>query len=104
MPFADLLERYAREVSPKKRGHRWEAIRLEKLGQDPIARVRLADLCATIFAEWRDRRLHEVSPASVAREMSLLSAVLTQVRREWRLISVNPLSDVRKSSLPAPRT
>jgi hypothetical protein len=33
-----------------------------------------------------DVQLREVRPASVAREMNLISAALTVVRKEWRLI------------------
>lgn len=33
----------------------------------------------------------------------MLSAVLTVARREWGLIAVNPISDVRKPSKPPPR-
>ncbi len=102
--FGDILDRYAREVSPKKRGHRWEAIKLGNFGNDPIANIRMGDLSATDLADWRDKRLREVSTGTVAREMSLLSAVLTQARREWRLISINPMSDVRKPTSPPPRT
>lgn len=102
--LGEVFDRYAREVSPSKRGHKWEIIRLEKLGRDPLAAVRMEDLSATDVAEWRDRRLKEVSAGSVLREMSLLSGVFTQARKEWRLIATNPISDVRKPTPPAART
>ncbi|WP_227512255.1 hypothetical protein [Tritonibacter mobilis] len=95
-----MFSRYAREVSPKKRGARWEIIRLERLSKDKISEIRLSDLAPSDFADWRDRRLSEVAPASVNREMVLMSAVLTQARREWGLISSNPMTDVSK---PPPR-
>ncbi|MEM1429075.1 MAG: site-specific integrase [Pseudomonadota bacterium] len=104
MPVGDLFDRYAREVSPAKRGHRWEVIRLEKLGRDKLAKVRLADLSEEDVAEWRDRRLREVAPGSVRREMALISAVFTVARREWRVLDRNPVADVRKPTAPAPRT
>lgn len=44
-----------------------------------------------------------MAPASVNREMVLMSAVLTQARREWGLISSNPMTDVSKPSKPPPR-
>jgi len=103
MSFGDLLDRYARERSMAKRGARWEVIRIEKLRRDPLAAIALGDLCAAAFADWRDRRLREVAPASVAREMQLMSAVLTVARREWQLIPVNPMSDVRVPSRPPAR-
>ncbi|AUQ98075.1 tyrosine-type recombinase/integrase [Phaeobacter inhibens] len=103
LTLGELFERYAREVSPSKRGHRWEVIRLEKIGRDEIAKIRLEDLSAKDFAKWRDQRLKEVAPASVIREMQLMSSVLTVARREWELIAANPLSDVRKPTKPQPR-
>lgn len=103
MTLGELWERYAQEVSPGKRGHRWEVIRLEKLRRDPLARVALERLSASDFAAWRDRRLREVSPGTVIREMQLMSAALTVARKEWGLIARNPLSDVRRPPKPPPR-
>ncbi|MBO9467035.1 site-specific integrase [Tropicibacter sp. R15_0] len=104
LTLRELFDRYAREVSPTKAGRKWEVVRLEKLQRDPIARIQLADISATDLADWRDRRVREVSAGSVLREMSLLSAVFTQARKEWRLLSHNPLTDVRKPKRPAART
>ncbi|MCA0952949.1 site-specific integrase [Mameliella alba] len=103
VPFAEVLDRYAREVSPGKRSARWEMIKLENLSQDPVARVAIGRLSATDLGDWRDRRSREVKPGTVLREMGLLSAVLTQARREWGLISQNPMSDVRKPAAPQRR-
>ena len=103
LKLGELFDRYAKEASPAKLGHRWETIRLEKLGRDQIAKVMLGDLTAKDFAKWRDQRLKEVAPASVIREMQLMSSVLNVARREWEVISTNPLSDVRTPSKPPPR-
>lgn len=102
-PFRDVLDRYAREVAQAKRGARWEIIRIERFKDDDLAQVRMCDLTATDLALWRDRRLREVAPGTVRREMTLLSAVLEMARREWRLIPGNPMRDVRKPPEPAPR-
>ncbi|MEM7210865.1 MAG: site-specific integrase [Pseudomonadota bacterium] len=95
-PLSGAFDRYAREVSPTKKGARWEMIRLEKLAKDKLAEIAIGDLTAQHFADWRDRRLREVSPSSVRREMVLMSGVLTVARREWGLIDKNPMQDVRK--------
>lgn len=102
-PLRELFERYAREVSPHKRGARWEVIRLKRFAQDRLADIRLDALRPSDFADWRDRRLLEVAPGSVNREMVLMSSVMTRARREWGLIQFNPLSDVSKPSNPPPR-
>jgi len=76
--FADLLLRYRDEVSVGKDGSRWELLRIAvQVGTllasgvnhdpDPLAKVRLSDLGPEHFAQWRDRRLLDVSPATVLR-------------------------------------
>lgn len=99
----EVFERYAREVSPLKRGERWEVIRLKRFCADRIAKLEVGKVAAADVADWRDRRLREVSNASVSREMNLMSGVFTVARQEWGLIGVNPMSDVRKPRKPPPR-
>lgn len=101
--FGEVLNRYANEVSPKKRGERWEILRLRRFRQDSFASLPVASLKPQHFATWRDARLREVAPGTVNREMTLLSGVLTVARKEWGLISDNPISDVRKPTKPPPR-
>lgn len=95
-PFGDLLDRYAREVSPGKKGARWEIIRLERLQRDPLAKVQLAELKPSHFADWRDRRLKEVQASSVLREMQLMSGVINRAVKEWGALSSNPLASIQK--------
>jgi len=102
MRLADLLDRYAREVSPSRRGHRWEVLRLERM-QREIGHHRLGEFEARDVASWRDDRLREVAPGSVRREMGLLGAVLRQAREEWGLMQSNPMTGVRKPTEPPPR-
>jgi len=64
----ELLERYAREVSVKKRGHKWENDRINLFQRDPVSRIKLSALSPSTLAEWRDRRLRVVAPGSVRRE------------------------------------
>lgn len=101
--FGEAMNRYSRERSPAKRGARWEVIRLAKFQRDPIAQITMAKLRPSHFADWRDGRLREVAPASVARELQLMSTVLTVCVKEWGLLSSNPISDVRKPAKPASR-
>lgn len=102
MPFSEVLMRYEREVSPSRRGHRWESMRLANMAQS-IGKHRLGDLDAKRIAGWRDARLREVAPGSVRREMGLLCAVLRVARQEWGLMSHDPAEGVRKPSEPPAR-
>jgi hypothetical protein len=101
---ADALERYEREVSPTKKGARWESVRINLILRDrELADVKLAKLSAADLAAWRDRRLRTVSGSSVAREMNLLGHVFTIARKEWRWLAQNPMTDVRRPKSAPPR-
>lgn len=101
--FSEVMARYAREVSPSKRGARYEILRLEFLALDPIGKIRVSDIEAKHVADWRDRRLKTVEPGTVLRERNLLSAVWTMARKEWGLTVGNPFSAVRWPATPKPR-
>ena len=82
---ADALHRYAENVSPTKRGERWEVLRLALIEREHpalAARV-LHTVTAADLAEWRDARLRKVSAGSVLREINLLRNVWTTAAREW---------------------
>lgn len=97
------LRRYAQEVSPTKRGARWERLRLKAMEEDEIAKVAIAMIDSDRWGKWRDARLKEVGPATVRREMNLLQAVYEAARREWKWVRVNPFRDVRKPAEPPAR-
>lgn len=89
-PLRHLLERYAAEVTTHRRSARWEIVRINALSRDPIADVSLRDLDGRHVAEWRDRRLAQVSAASVRREWTLLSSACQRAVREWKWLRENP--------------
>lgn len=91
------LRHYANEVSPSKRGERWEQIRLAafegyKLPLDkPLIHVTAQDI-----ADFRDSRALSISSASVRREMALLSSVFQVAMLEWGWTDNNPCRQIRK--------
>lgn len=100
----DALRKYAEEVSPTKRGARWEEVRLAafegyKLPLDtPIGRV-----TAQHIADFRDARAAskgrgdaKLGAASVLREITLLSSVFQTAKLEWGWVDNNPCRDIRK--------
>ena len=102
-PVRNLFERYGRDVSVTKPGHRWELIRLNAFSQAAFAGMPLSDLTSGHIALWRDKRLSEVSMGTVKREMTLLSHVFSVAVKEWGYLEVNPVSAVRRPSSPPPR-
>lgn len=98
--LGELLRKYGEDVSPTKRGARWEYVRLEAMMRDLPVSMRVSDVTPDVIGKWRDARLKVVSAGSVLRDFSLLSAVFEHARREWRWIASNPVHDVRKPSSP----
>lgn len=103
LTVAALLERYKREVSRDKKGRRWEEIRLDLMGRDRLAQVRLKVLDAPHVADWQERRLLAVKSASVRRERNLLNNVFEIARKEWKWLSKNPFEGVRRPKDGKPR-
>ncbi len=94
--FSDALTRYEKEVSPTKRGKRWEVLRLRVFGAYKPLQKLLDRLTEDDVSKWRDSRLNCVSGATVRREMNLLQSVFEVARKEWRWIDRNPVLDVKK--------
>lgn len=91
------IRRYADEVSPTKRGERWEQVRLSafesyKLPLD----TPLIEITAQDIADFRDSRALQISNASVRREISLLSSVFQMAMLEWGWVDRNPCRMIRK--------
>jgi hypothetical protein len=84
-PFllGDAIERYKEEVSKVKRGHCSEAYRLDALKRHPIAAQDMRHILSQTIADYRDARLKQVSPASVRKELYLLSSIFKTAEREW---------------------
>lgn len=100
--LADAMCKYRDEISPTKRGQRWEEVRITSMLRDknlpcgePVGKITTPHL-----AIWRDARALEVSAGTVLREIGLLSAVFEAARREWKWIAENPLNDMRKPRAP----
>jgi integrase len=101
---SEALTKYAEEVSPKRKGFRWEKVRLEKFGRELKFRDRIiSEVTQTDIAAWRDARLKEVKPSSVNREWNLLLGVFQIARKEWRWLDHLPFEDVKRPRDPKPR-
>ncbi len=103
-PLRDALQRYMDEVSPTHRAYRNECVRLNYLMRDPIADVQLSRIQPKDVAEFRDRKLSEISPSTgkllkpstVKRDMNLLSGVFSIAVQEWGWLRSNPMQGVRR--------
>ena len=99
----ELLERYAREVSPIHKGVVAEQLRLAALRRHLIAQRKVATLRSHDFANWRNERLKRVAPTTVTRELNLLHHIFEIARKEWGIHVPNPVSDVSRPKAPPGR-
>ncbi|MDR0216118.1 MAG: site-specific integrase [Comamonas sp.] len=102
----DAMRKYKEEVSPGKRGWRWEFVRIDAITTThpewPGER-RMSELDEQDLIAWRDARAKVVKGSTMLREMALVNAVLDTARRDWGWLERNPLTDVRKPPTPAHR-
>src|SRR5258708_716601 len=101
---SDALKKYAEEVSPNKKGKRWEIIRIKKFERDlPFRNKIISEVDQTDISTWRDDRLKVVEPSTVNREWMLLHSIFQIARKEWRWLVDLPFKDVARPRNPRPR-
>ena len=76
---------------PTHKSHQVEHYRLKQLNQH-FSSLKLSELTAQEVARYRDIRLKPISPASLKRELTILSRVLTVASNDWGIpVPDNPV-------------
>lgn len=100
----DLFKKYREEVTPTKRGARWELLRLklleEKWGRSDQL---LADITPNDVLALQNKRSESIAPASVAREMAIVKAMFSTAIKPWGWLRDNPAKSVKPPAEPPPR-
>lgn len=98
--LAQLLERYMEEESPKKKGHIQERFRIKRMmTMLPISRL-VMSLTSVDISNFKNMRAKSVAPASVNKELAVLSTAFDIARREWKWMGDNPCKDVHRMTEP----
>jgi len=99
-----LLTRYENEVIPLYKGSKSEKYRIQHLKKH-LGHLRLINLSPHEVSKYRDIRLKTVFPASLKRELVILSRVLTVAERDWGIaIPKNPIPLISLSKVNKGRT
>jgi integrase len=95
--LGETLERYLREVTPRKKGAKREAARIKVWLERPIAKRSLASIRGSDIAAFRDaERRRGLAENSIRIEIALLSHVFEVARREWGMEGLqNPCRTIR---------
>lgn len=104
--FADAIEKYLTDVTPKKKGERHETLRLQAIVRDfpALAEKQLSEVRTVDLVEWRDTRLKKVSPGSVQRTVNTLNHLFRVAWKEWHWCEGNPLEGMKSPGDNPPRT
>ena len=93
--LGELLERYARELTPTKRGATTELRRLQRLIRDPVSGLRASQLTSQAIAAFRDRRLLD-GRRTCHYDLILIRHCLKIAMNEWGvMMSSNPVDRVK---------
>lgn len=93
----DALDRYEREVTPRKRGAEQEGYRIRALLTETITARTLAGIRGAEVAKLRDAELARgLAPSSVMKTLALLSHLFETARKEWGIEVDNPVKKISK--------
>jgi integrase len=100
----ELSSRYKSEVSETKRGAHWEVIRLDMYAREyaDLFDRKLTTIQREDIEQVINDRLKQVKPSTVNRDLNLISNVFKYGRR-WRMMSHNPMTDIKRPNDPPPR-
>ena len=100
LTLREVFQKYQDEITINKKGARWESLRITALARDEIADIMIQDLNSDDLEEWAARTGKRktktgtlISPASIAREMTIIKSVVKQAKK-WKYISSYPFEDV----------
>lgn len=92
----ELLGRYETEVSSKKRSASSETYMIRSILRHDIAELTVSGITQSSVAEYRDKRLTEVTGSTVRRELAIIKHAFNIARREWGI----DVPDLREMSKP----
>lgn len=92
---AKLLQQFLDDEVPNRKGKRWETVRIKLMLKQPWAEHRLDQHLTPSLRAWTDERLKERSPATVNRDLNLLSGVFRIAIKKWGLpLPSNPVHGI----------
>lgn len=96
LTLRDALDRYEREVTPAKKGHRAERYRIGVLRKAQFAAKPLAHVSPEDIDAYRDSRLAIRAAQTVYLELALLSHLYKVAKTQWRIKLPNPVQEVAR--------
>lgn len=103
--LGDLIGRYRKEATIRKRGAAVEDSVLARMLLDPICKLSLSQLSPADFALYRDTRLRTVAHTTLKRQLNPVQHMFEIAKREWSIpIKENPVKALAFSARHRRRT
>lgn len=99
----ELFDSFETDLASKTDSGRWNSLRIRKWSDDPIVKLRVSAVTTHDINGWIERRGKSVSPATVNRELNLMSAAFTYAVKVRRWIETNPCHGARRPERTRPR-
>ncbi len=98
--LSDALDRYEREISSEKKGHKREKTRITIWKTHPLSKRFLASIRGSDMASYRDERIKSGYSANTIRlELAIISHLFEIARKEWGMEGLlNPVKAIRMPS------
>ena len=95
--FGELLERYRREITSKKKSNETEDYKIKYLQTLPVADTLLISVTPAKIAKLRDQLLADRQPSTVNKYLAFISNAWNVARKEWGInLPDNPVSLIKK--------
>ena len=100
----EAAQRYADEVSPTKKGERWEAIRINALTRDypRLFAMKLSKIESQHIEEFIKDRMESVKSSTVNREIGVISHIFKKAIK-WKWATESPTTHADRPRDPPPR-
>lgn len=105
LTLSELMTLHYERVRKKAKGggHDYVMMRMHKRDYAWLTNTPVVDVTPQILTKYRDARLRQVTPATVRRDFSYLSSVLSYAVTDLFIIPHNPCHDVNKPKDSKPR-
>lgn len=101
--LGELIDAFVEDVAPTRKGGRWERIRLNALRASLPVESAVGSVGKSEINAFRVKRLAEVKPGTVLRELSLLSSLFAYAKEDLGWIEANPVHEAAKPAKPLHR-
>ena len=105
LKLKDLLQRYAKEISPTHKGGESEIYRLNAISRSWLGDAEVINLTKYHFIQFREDRLKNVSSGTAKIELMLIKRVFKVSQKKWGYgIPNNSIEDIELPKSSKPRT